>query len=214
MIVVLGVALDLEWTNLPARPMFVAMMQEIVRQGVGIGASMPEIVAGDTLDAPAWARSSRRLTLGDSKPVRDAGGDDARTSGVIARLDDQGAIRELAVINPDTDAANADIVSQEALGSLIGARVDAGRTRWVERDEGGGGGEGTILEARVPSVSIALWMLLAAGVVALVELVLARLFTARLISRESAGGRLRASAGSASVGGAVAGPVGGAGGAS
>ena len=195
MIVVLGVALDLGWTNLPARPLFVAMMQEIVRQGVGIGSSMPDLVAGDAADAPAWARSSRRVALQGSTPTRaDPGGDNPRISGVIARLDAQGVTRQLTVINPDASGANADTVSQETLGAIIEERIEAGRTRWVARDPGLGqnatGPERALLEARTPSVSIALWMLLAAGVVAVIELVLARLFTARLLGREIAGGQL------------------------
>ncbi|MEX0876225.1 MAG: BatA domain-containing protein [Phycisphaerales bacterium] len=194
MVIVFAPAFDLEWTNLPARPMFVAMMQEIVRQGVGVGSSMPQLTAGDRLDVPAWSRSTRRLAIAGATSSG-IGEEDTRYAGVLAHLDAQGAARQLSVVNPDAQGADTDAVSREALAAMIESLVDAPEVEWIEREDVTERSEATggasLLGMTAPSVSIALWMLLAAGVVAVVEFVLARFFTARLLGSEmaTAGGR-------------------------
>lgn len=179
-VVVFGSAFDLSWTNLMARPMFVAMMNEMVRQGVGIGTSMPVLVAGDRVTNDPWVITSHRLSL-NNEPNQSGSIENTSRAGVIAQLDSQGTTRGLVVIVPDASGAKTDLMSQDELSELILASVNAGQIDWVaQAPTSGSGDEDSILQSSTPGVSIALWMLMAAGLVALLELILARLFSVRL----------------------------------
>ncbi len=183
-VVVFGSAFELSWTNLMARPIFVAMMNEMVRQGVGIGTSMPVLVAGDRVTNDPWVIASHRLTL-DSEPNQSGSIENTSRAGVIAQLDSQGTMRGLVVIAPDASGAKTDLMSQEELSELILASVNAGQIDWVDQaPTGGSGDEKSILQSSTPGVSIALWVLMAAGFIALLELILARLFSVRLYSTQ------------------------------
>ena len=195
-VVVLGVAFDLEWSNLVARPMFVPMMQEIVRQGVGRSSAMPTVQAGEQMPAQAWVIANKRITLEAADqshqsppitPPANPPGNPNNTSiaGVIAQLDSQGAVRSLVIITPDAQSARTDPSSAEELERAILARVDAPGVEWIEHpalsgSADAGSSRASILGSPPAGVSIALWLLLAAGLIAAIECVLARLFTAKL----------------------------------
>lgn len=113
LVVYLASALSLEWTDLPARPIMVPLMQEIVRQGVGVARGVSSETAGmlpagvvDLVDArgePAEA------------PIRRAG---------VYRSED--GPRGMTV------AVNAD-----AAGSRVGVLDWAGLEAWLGRAAGG-----------------------------------------------------------------------------
>lgn len=184
MVVVLSFAIDLDWSNLPSRPMFVPVMQEIVRQGVGIGSENPMIVAGSRMNKRAWVVNHQRLQVDGTASSSQQ--DNTRFAGVLAQLDAQGATRSLVVINPDAWASQTNITSRALFEDSIKAMTGMDSIAWFEGSEGTGiddaGSSGTddrvsLLNASSPGVSIALWMILAGGVVAAIELVLAKLFT-------------------------------------
>lgn len=184
MIALLSVALDLSWSDLPTRPLFVAMMQEIVRQGVGLGAAQRQITAGDRLPTPVWARRAQRPGLGRLEANTDASPERTSIAGVVTHLDAQGAARAMTVINPDSEGANARAMTREQMIEQIGRLVDASELRLVggpEPEQAGANGDEALLGEDAPSTSLALWALLGAAIIALLELVLARLFTARLL---------------------------------
>jgi len=198
MVVVFSVAFDLEWTNLPARPLFVAMLQEIVRQGVGVGSSMPVITAGTSEPQQPWVVTSHRLVLYDGSP--DNGSNSlsqsaTQRSGVIAQLDSQGTTRAYVVINPDVSGAKTDPAPIEQIEESLMSSLDVETIDWIEpagllENANTPQSERTkmsMLDSTRPGVSIALWMLMAAGVIAAIELVLARLFTARLFDSNTLG---------------------------
>ena len=210
MIVVFGVAFDLDWTNLPARPIFVPMMQEIVRQGIGLGAWNQGIVAGESMITPAWVVSSHRVSI---KPAgSNPNGVEIQTqhnlsnadsmAGVQAQVDSQGTTRSFVVINPDAHAAMSDPSLQDDIESVLGELIDVEQLSWFNRTiassteiENGTGTAGSnndqtmMLDASAPGVSISLWMLLGACVIACIEFVLARLFTTRLFESQMSGVR-------------------------
>jgi hypothetical protein len=204
-VVVFAGAFDLGWTNLPARPMFVPMMQEIIRQGVGIGSSMPTIEAGDRLPSPAWVSTNQRITTTNGASIATKL-DDTAQAGVIAQLDSQGATRGFIVIHPDADSARTDSIALEEFEGVILAQVDVDKVDWIEsadlgnnqagnqaRNQAGGSGTEnagkTMLDSTSPGISLALLMLAAAGVIAAIEFVLARLFTTKLFEAQSQGAR-------------------------
>lgn len=191
MVVVFASAIDLDWTNLPARPMFVPMMQEIVRQGVGEGSTMPTIKAGGRLPSPAWVITNQRIS--EIHAGRQATKlDDTSRAGVIAQLDSQGATRSFVVINPATDSARTDPSQVEELEEAILAQVDIDEIEWFDADEqsigpGDGSARSALLGSSTPGVSIALWLLAGAGIIAAIEFVLAKLFTAKLFDQQARG---------------------------
>ncbi len=197
-LVVFGSAFDLEWTDLPARPMFVPMLQEIVRQGVGYGFSSPTVISGSTIPSPLWAASSHRVlidqnsTAPGSRAIDSLDANESARAGLIAMLDAQGSTRGYVLINPDARGSKGTPSSKSILSEHLSAHTETGEIDWVPKSltgsvdsESGPGSPGTqsahtLLPSSSPSVSIALWMLLAAGIIAAIEAVLAKLFTAKL----------------------------------
>ncbi|MDF1810207.1 MAG: BatA domain-containing protein [Phycisphaerales bacterium] len=180
-VVVFGFAFDLDWTNLPARPMFVPMMQEILRQGVGRGSMMPSIIAGDRVPSQAWVVSEKRLHLDHEDPTLSSSGDEMTRAGVIAQYDSQGTTRGFVVIHPDSKSSTTTISNNEELIELLIGSIDVETVEWVEQgmdgDESAQNSSRSALDHSAGGVSFALWMLLAAGIIAILEFILAKLFT-------------------------------------
>lgn len=186
MIVVLAVPIDLRWSNFPARPLFVAMMQELLRQGVGRGQTLTPVLAGTAPVDPAWMQSSAPFVQDATDRAAEQMHTQNQLSGVLALRDAEGTTRALRVIRPDARGASADAVEQESIEEELARLVDAERTTWL-----GSGQEQETSTAAITNEdarSLALWMLWGAFAVAIVEFVLARLFTSRLIASEQAMG--------------------------
>src|SRR5690606_32685657 len=135
-----GSAFDLDWTNLPARPMFVPMMQEIVRQGIGLGASNQSIVAGEQVVEPVWTVSSHRVSINTSgKQMRTqsnaTNGDSS--AGIEAQVDSQGTTRSFVVINPDARASLSTVHMQDDVANELDALIDVEEISWFERGDVG-----------------------------------------------------------------------------
>ena len=195
-IVVFSTAFDLDWTNLPARPLFVPMMQELVRQGVGQGSRAPLITAGERIPAEPWVASSQRIAIEpastESASTR-TNADSRSHAGVIAQRDTQGVTKSLAVLNPDTSGALSDVLTTEAAQAHLAQYAEAALTDEIEWIDWAASGS---TEANQPDTnspeqaattspasrgfSLALWMLMAAALLAIIETLLARLFTAKL----------------------------------
>ena len=206
MVVVFGVAFDLDWTNLPARPMFVPMMQEIVRQGIGRGAWNQHIVAGDESLTPAWVVSSHRVLMqasGEAISRQPSSTSADSIAGIEAQVDSQGTTRSFVVINPDAQAAMSTLGVQDDVEHALSELIDGDDIAWFERGDLGAQtmdnelrsqendvAQVNMLDASAPGVSMSLWMLLFAGVVACVEFVLARLFTTRQSESQMSGVRI------------------------
>lgn len=183
-LVFLAVPFDLGWSNLPARPLFVAMMQELVRQGVGIGETRSPVIAGAPISSPDWFESARRIELQD-QPLRV---DPDRSAGAIAFRDAQGQARAIQIIQPDALGASADRVDPTVIDEQLARFIDSDGIRWLgSADESSASSE---LATRRGSNAhkIALWILWAALFIGVLEFILARLFTQRLIASEQAMG--------------------------
>lgn len=109
LVVYLAVAPELSWTDLPAKPLMIAMMQEIVRQGVGQARGTWTAIAGRPAAAPSRTVELRRLgeTAGDAGAgvwrVGAAGvtTDPVRREGLFLANDDRGGARGLVAVNAD-----------------------------------------------------------------------------------------------------------------
>lgn len=184
-------AAALSWTDLPARPLFVPLVQELVRQGVGVASGGGVFVAGTRPIAPSRAVELVRV---DAEGGRDAGltGSDGsgrvpvsaagltteplRRAGLWRALDAAGLERGLIAVNPDADAGRTGVQPADAVRSwLAGSGLDAGSIEWL--DESAGVSGAALARAAQSSAGWSRWLLIAAAFVALAELVMARLFS-------------------------------------
>lgn len=196
----LAVAPDLLWTDLPTKPLMVPLVQELLRQGVGKAQGVRVLTAGST--APADARAEElvflRGMLGDRAetteanrrfdplaPIRIAGAYGVRTSDA--------AVARVLIVNPDPAASSTDTLSADAVLRTFGSTSETvaflepleEEARGAGVGSGNGSGNGSEApveigaqfgsEERSPPISFPL--LIAAGVLALVELVMARVFS-------------------------------------
>ena len=149
MLAYLAAAPDLEWTDLPARPLMVPLMQELVRQGVGVAGNPSTAIAGQPFSAPQGATELRRIdhtttaaaattttstqpsdTANASRPnVIRVGPAPAnrpltpiRHAGVWRAIDEFGADRGLVIVSPDTTGSTLDHTDTERLAAWFTGR--------------------------------------------------------------------------------------------
>lgn len=146
MVVYLGVPLDLESSDLPAKPLMVPLMQELVRQGVGRARGSWQSVAGARPGTPARTAELRaladpaRMGAGGGEGEREGEetrirvnadvGEAVRRAGVYRAMDERGASRGIVTVNADARGTRTGVQTRDAVGA------------WLRRGlEGQGGGE-------------------------------------------------------------------------
>src|SRR5690606_8941058 len=94
LVVLVTVALDADLTDLPARPLIVPLLQEIVRQGVGRAAGTGVWPAGAALQTPRGTVALRRIGEDGAPEIPvDASGQPMqpiRRAGVFEAIDERG----------------------------------------------------------------------------------------------------------------------------
>lgn len=187
LVVLFASSLDLSWTDLPAKPLIVPLVQEIVRQGVGVARGIWHASAGTLPPLPKGTSELRSagavIETGSSSPLtiaiagRESAPPPIRRSGVFRALDAQGSTRAWISIAPDPRASDTSPVAPAALRSWLSAIAPgspAAELAVAERAETGRGrlaeAIGTVDGAKDRSFAL----LLAALALALAELVLAR----------------------------------------
>jgi hypothetical protein len=177
MVVVLTVAPDLAWTDLPAKPLMVPLFQELVRQGVGRAVTGRSThIAGGRARAPMRTVSLQEIAepghrFGAATVAVDASGltPPLRHAGLWRALDDRAETRAVIAVNPDAGAGDTTPADAPALrGWLEGL----GPTVWIGDEVAEAGSPVLPRPDRSP---VSLPLLIAALVVALVETGLARL---------------------------------------
>lgn len=211
-LVLFAAAIDLEWTDLPARPLMVPLMQEVVRQGISRGVGVPSLAAGmplsglmppDAADlesvpvSPGEAEGPRVVGLAArgamQTPLRTRGGWLVRSAA--------GATLGTLAVNADTDASSVAVRTREQVAKWLEpcsprlAWAAWGRSASEGTPREGGGTAGASLADRSPPVSLPL--LVAAGVVGLLELAFARWFSHA--NRDAFGSRAGPSKGATSA---------------
>lgn len=125
-VVFFGIAMDLAWTDLPARPLMVPMLQEIIRQGIGrggggggslgIAGSSPILPVGTLEVVPKESRGGAGVSRVEAgvmtPPIRVGGLYTARGAGGVP----------LGVIAMNSDGAGGDVTtrSREDVGTWLG----------------------------------------------------------------------------------------------
>lgn len=190
-VVYIASAPTLSWTNLPAMPLMVPLMQELVRQGVGGGMDARAIVAGDAPQAPRRAVVMRPLRDGLDPLAVGSGGalPPMRHAGLYRALDEAGGVRGVVAVNADAEGARTDPQARSTIESwLTGTGVAGGGLRWLEPERAGADGAGALNESGRRS-GLSMWLFAAALGVALIETLLARLFSHAKRSGERAPAR-------------------------
>ena len=130
----LAVALDLDWTDLPAKPLMVPLVQELVRQGVGHARGSWWSVAGTHPPAPPRTQELIPITaFSASDPAARAPTESAslrvdalglsttpvRASAVYRAFDAAGVGRGLLAVNADARAGRLGAQEREAVGGWL-----------------------------------------------------------------------------------------------
>lgn len=129
LVVVAGVALDLEWSDLPAKPLMVPLMQELVRQGVGRARGTYLAIAGDAPPAPARtvelrargndAPDASNDANADGTPAAIGRGGPIRRAGLLSAVDETGVERALVAVNPDPRASDVGVEEPRAIAAWL-----------------------------------------------------------------------------------------------
>lgn len=164
--------LDPSWTDLPAKPLVVPLLQELVRRAAA--PSRPATVtAGARFEAPApivelvetdsGARVTRSPETGEFAPIRRAGVWTARSA--------RGERLGLIVVSPDHAAGRTEPGPPERVVERLRAAAPGLEPEWRESDDESG--EGSARDAR-PDDALAWIPFVLAALVALGESVIAR----------------------------------------
>jgi hypothetical protein len=189
-VAVFATAFDLDWTDLPARPAFLPVMQELVRRGSGLGVDTTMIAGRPPPEDGAidrWTHDAE-LSGGPMPP-----GEPGARAGVMLGVGREGSVVRSAAINPDAAAAVTTPASIQGLRSaasnaMPGAEITigggsggAGAGGAGSGDAGGGDAATPADPARAAAVRstpagdrIALLLLALAAVLAVGESLLAR----------------------------------------
>jgi hypothetical protein len=176
----LAVPPGLSWSDLPAKPLMLPMLQELVRQGVSRGNAAAALSAGAVATPGVLPAATREVFDLAASRAADVGssGVAMRRAGVYAARSAQGATLALLGVNPDAAGSDTQVESRERVERLLTGLTGAapgfidGETSRAQ----GAGGEGSRPDAPARS-TWSLPLLIAAGCVALLELLLARVFS-------------------------------------
>ena len=181
-VALLTTAIDLEWTDLPARPLMVPLLQELVRGSVGRGASRGAAVAGSRVVVPAGAIEIERHaepgagSLGAVTAVDPSTGltrTPMRLGGAFIARDTTGVGVGALTVQPDAEAGRAGTVGRERLGAWLSTAVPGGGFAWS--DTGAAGQRTASADRRGDGPGPGLVLLAGALALACVEVCLARL---------------------------------------
>lgn len=186
-IVYFAAPLDLAWTDLPARPFMVPLIQEILRQGVGRAAGTRQIVAGGTANLTGASElapiSSGAAGAGEAAIPVDADGRPAsplRHAGVYRIRGAQGVSEGTLAVWPDASAGRTDVQGADAVSAWLRALSPNVELIDADATPASGSSVGTgapVLGSGRETPPISLPLLIAACVVALAELAMGRYFS-------------------------------------
>lgn len=195
------IAADLAWSDLPAKPLMVPLMQELLRQGVGAAAGGGASFAGRVPDLPAGA-----VGTSASPPARVGQARDAAIvlGGLYGAVDESDRLAGTVAVNADPAAGDVASNPPDAVRDWLAGLLPSGsepleRVVFFEP-----GNLGELAESETASSGGTLLLLLIALAAALAETILARLFSHA--KRDTISARLSTPAGADSRSTAAAGP--------
>lgn len=185
-VVYLSSAFDLKWTDLPAKPLMVPLMQELVRQGVGRARPVYVSTAGARAAVPTGTTelrdgAAKGATLAAEPAGRTA--EPVRLAGAWRAVDAQGTERGVVAVNAPSEADTTP-VARERLGAwLAGALPEKTGERspeveWADSTAWSKGLAALTVGKGDSRVGMGSMALIAALALALVEVLLARMASA------------------------------------
>ncbi|MEO1512109.1 MAG: hypothetical protein AAFU70_08555, partial [Planctomycetota bacterium] len=169
---VLAVAIDLGWTDLPARPIFLPLIQELVRQGVAGEVRGVVQVAGPVDEVPPGTQNvvsrtgSFRWSADEPAAIRTAGPAVAASEG--------GDRAGLVLVNTDTRASTLSATAEDEVLAWLGDLAGEAPARVFGVDEDGEFDTRGVLGAGSSDGPIDWPLLVAALVMALVDVTLGK----------------------------------------
>lgn len=134
-IAILASAPDTDWTDLPAKPLMLPLIQELIRQGIGAAGTGLTAVAGERPKLPAGAvelrevGGSRAYSASDETPA-------LHDAGVFVARDGSGGSIDVSVINPAFEAGDTALNDAAKVSEWIdasGATVRASNGEHVQQ---------------------------------------------------------------------------------
>ncbi|MCC5823830.1 MAG: BatA domain-containing protein [Phycisphaerales bacterium] len=169
-VAVFASAIELSWTDLPARPAFVPVMQELVRRGAGLGIDTPSVAGRTPSEDPAVDRWERDAELSGSAAMP---GEPGTRAGVLLGIGRDGAVTRSLAINPDAEAARTEPAPDESLRTAITGMAPGASVVMGEGPDARGPERGPV-QATVSGDRLALLLLALAALLATIEPLLAR----------------------------------------
>lgn len=170
LIVAFFVSPQLSWTNLPAMPLMVPLVQEIVRQGVGLASGSVELTAGATFESPDDLRAVEPKNAGAAPTV-------ARQSGLWRRVDARGSTKEVVAVNADSRGSSTATQEKAALEPFLRSWGRGRDFSWNDTNPESPGGASGVLGSPKRSPPIDLPLLIAGLALLIADVAFSRLFS-------------------------------------
>lgn len=177
LVVAFFVAPELKWTNLPAMPLMVPLVQEIVRQGIGLASASAELTAGSILEAPDALRAVEPNDTASADAI-------ARSAGVWRRVDNRGVTKDVVAVNADPRGSSTASQQKSQIEPFLRSWVRARDISWNDPAASAKSGTQGALGPARQSPPIDLPLLLAGLFLLVADVVFSRLFSHATIQRD------------------------------
>jgi hypothetical protein len=185
-----------DWTDLPARPLFVPLVQEVLRQGLGASSTPLVQRAGTALKAPPGTMSLSAIKGGNATYAvspRGATLEPVRTASIFTMTDQRGLTLGVMATVPDAAATNLDVqdggavrtAMVSALGltdtpqrvSVLGESDPSVQAAQKPDDAGEIRARRQADEASANHSQISMWLFAVAAILAVLDLLMGRWFS-------------------------------------
>ncbi|GAB5496633.1 MAG: BatA domain-containing protein [Phycisphaerales bacterium] len=169
LVVYLASPTSLDWTDLPTRPLMVPLVQELIRQGIGLATDRALRTAGD---ASTQAPAAPEIVNSEGDPVEAP----IRRAGRYELRDEAGEVSGVLAVLPDVRGSRAGAMTQAALEPWLAATAGGSeRLTWIDAEGAMVGASTTTTSTNARGESrLLFWLIVFALVCAVLETVLAR----------------------------------------
>lgn len=175
-------AIDLSATDLPARPLMLPLIQELVRQGVGNSSSSLASLAGSNFPLPPAAVTLAPIPSDAGPQIAVSSAPFApRRAGLLRAQDSRGGALALLAVNADPRASDTNITDREQVRAYLAAALPSAtpdtQIAFTDQPAPPSDPANPSKPAPDPRSPFPAWLLLAAAACAIIELTLARVFS-------------------------------------
>ncbi len=179
-VVLFASSLGASWTDLATQPIFLPLVQELLRQGIGRAMGSWTSTAGTLVALPSGVSELQPMN-GSGETISASRSGAIRQAGVWRAVDQRGVERGLIAINADPQSGATDTQAAGAVQTWLNQLSPQG-VRWLASDdaqtqEAGAVKVSEILSDKPDSSRSSLPLLMAALALAVLEVALARWFS-------------------------------------